>query len=263
MDTALGSSRTRSARMVAILRLLNLHQKLPLAVLAGELKASEATIRRDVAVLASQGLLVRTHGGARNAQGLHEIPERLRRGINELAKSRIATATAMAIAPCRQTVGLTGGTTTARVLAALADRDDLTIITNSLSIGMDAAGQGQSRVLIVGGVLRSTSRELVGPLAEATLRLVSMSTAIVGADGVSSVGGVTTHDDNEARINHTMMERAERVIVVVDSSKIGHIMLSKMSDLCEVDLLITDSDAPAGEVSRIRETGVDVLLAPL
>ncbi len=260
MNTAPGSSHTRSTRMVAVLRLLDMHRQLPLAVLAEELNASEATIRRDVAVLASQGLLVRTHGGARTSQGRHEIPERLRSGINERPKSRIAIAAAMTIPQGRQTIGLTGGTTTARVLGALAERDDLTIITNSLSIGMDAAEQRQARVLIVGGVLRSDSRELVGPLAEATLRLVSMSTAIVGADGVSSVGGVTTHDDNEARTNHTMIERAERVVVVADSSKISRITLSTVCDLCEVDLLITDSNAPAAEVSRIREAGVEVLV---
>ena len=117
---------------------------------------------------------------------------------------------------------------------------------------------GQARVLIAGGVLRSNSLELVGSLAEATLRLVNVGTAIVGADGISSVGGLTTHDDVEARTNHTMIERAQRVIVVVDASKVGHVTLSKMGDLSEIDILITDADASAEELERIRDAGVEV-----
>ncbi|RMB59046.1 DeoR/GlpR family DNA-binding transcription regulator [Tessaracoccus antarcticus] len=248
--------------MVALLALLNDRGQLPLSFLATELNASEATIRRDVAVLASQGLLDRTHGGARPAKGRHELPERLRGSRNPDAKTRIAIAAARMIPEGKHAIGLTGGTTAASVLRALAHRDDLTIITNSLTIGMEAAAQGQARVLIAGGVLRSNSLELVGSLAEATLRLVNVGTAIVGADGISSVGGLTTHDDIEARTNHTMIERAQRVICVADSSKIGHVTLSKMGDLSEIDVLITDAGAPADEIARIREAGVEVHVLP-
>lgn len=262
MNAAATPSHKRSDRMVALLALLNSKGQLPLSYLAQELRASEATIRRDVAVLAAQGLLDRTHGGARPAKGTHELPERLRGSRNQGAKTRIAAAAAQMIPDGKHAIGLTGGTTAAGVLRALAHRDDLTIITNSLSIGMEAAEQGQARVLIAGGVLRPNSLELVGSLAEATLRLVNVGTAIIGADGISSVGGLTTHDDIEARTNHTMIERAQRVIVVVDSSKVGHVTLSKMGDLSEVDILITDADATPAEVERVRDAGVEVHVVP-
>ncbi len=263
MNVAATPSHKRSDRMVALLALLNAQGQLPLSYLSKQLSASEATIRRDVAVLASQGLLERTHGGARPAKGTRELPERLRGSRNLGAKSRIATAAAHMIPEGKHAIALTGGTTAAGVLRALAHRDDLTIITNSLSIGMEAAEQGQARVLIAGGVLRPNSLELVGSLAVATLRLVNVGTAIIGADGVSSVGGLTTHDDIEARTNHTMIERADRVIVVVDSSKVGNVTLSKMGDLSEIDVLVTDSGAQPQEIARIRDAGVDVHILPL
>lgn len=255
-------SHKRSDRMVALLAMLNEHGQMPLSRLAEELNASEATIRRDVAVLAAQGLLDRTHGGARPAKGIRELPVRLRDGRNQMAKSRIAVAAAYLIPEGKHAIGLTGGTTAAEVLRALQHRQDLTIITNSLSIGMEAAEQGQARVLIAGGVLRSNSLELVGSLAEATLRLVNVGTAIVGADGVSSIGGLTTHDETEARTNHTMIERAQRVIAVADSSKLGNVTLAKMADLSEIDILVTDTGAPADELARIRDAGVQVHLVP-
>ena len=262
MNAAGTHSHKRSDRMLAMLALLQENGQMSLSTLATELGTSEATIRRDVAVLASQGLLDRTHGGARPIQGSRELPVRLRDGRNQAAKSRIAAA-AKLVPEGKHAIGLSGGTTAAEVLRALHHRTDLTIITNSLSIGLEAAEQGQGRVLIAGGVLRSNSLELVGSLAEATLRLVNVGTALVGADGLSSSGGLTTHDDIEARTNHTMIERAQRVIAVADASKIGHVTLAKMADLSEIDVLVTDSNAPEDELARIRDLGVEVVIVPV
>lgn len=255
-------SHKRSDRMVRLLALLDENGQMPLSTLALTFQVSEATIRRDVAILDKQGLLDRTHGGARPVQGNRELPVRLRNARNLDAKSHIAEAAVALIPEGKHAIALTGGTTTAEAVHALANRDDLTIITNSITIGMRAAEEGQSRVLIAGGVLRSNSLELVGQLAEATLRLVNIGTALVGADGISSAGGLTTHDDTEARTNHQMIERAQRVIALVDSSKIGVITLAKMAELSEIDVLITDDAAPPEELDRIRKAGVEVKVVP-
>ncbi len=251
-------SHKRSDRMVALLALLNEQGHLPLSQLAESLGASAATIRRDVALLASQGLLERTHGGARPIKGNRELPVRLRDGRNQKAKRRIGRAVAALIPSGKHAIGLTGGTTTAEVLRALEHRDDLTIITNSISIGLEAADQGQARVLIAGGVLRPSSLELVGSLAESTMKLVNVGTAVVGVDGISIEGGLTTHDEVEARTNHMMIERAQRVIVAVDSSKLGNVTLAKMADLREIHVLVTDSKADGKLLEGFRNVGIDV-----
>lgn len=251
-------SHKRSDRMVALLAMLNDRGPLPLSLLAHELGASAATIRRDVAVLAAQGLLDRTHGGARPAKGNRELPVRLRDGRNQEAKRRIARAVAELIPHGKHAIGLTGGTTTAEVLRALHDRNDLTIITNSISIGLEAAEQGQARVLIAGGVLRPSSLELVGSLAEQTMKMVNVGTAVVGVDGLTAAEGLTTHDEIEARTNYAMIERSQRVIVAVDSSKVGRPTLAKMADISEVHVVVTDSGAPADELQRLRDAGVEV-----
>lgn len=261
MNTS-GTSTRRSTRLVELLAQLNNRGETALSDLARELKASEATIRRDVAMLAEQGLLVRTHGGARPVSGLTELPVQLRGGRNRLAKQRIARRAAEEIPRGRHAMALTGGTTAVEVLRALHHRHDLTIITNSITIALEAANQGQSRVLIAGGVLRTSSMELVGSLTENTFKHINVATAIVGTDGISVGGGVTTHDDIEARTNHTMIERAQRVIVVADSSKVGRVTLAKLATLSEVDLLITDDGADPDEVARIRRSGVQVEMVP-
>ena len=251
-------SHKRSDRMVELLALLNEKGHLSLSSLAEALDASAATIRRDVAVLAAQGLLERTHGGARPAKDNHELPVRLRDGRHQEAKRRIAAHVASLIPQGKHAIGLTGGTTTAEVLRALRHSDNLTSLTNSLSIGLEAAEQGQGRVLIAGGVLRPSSLELVGSLAESTFNHVNIGTAVVGADGLSADGGLTTHDEIEARTNAAMIARAQRVIAACDSSKIGATTLAKMIDLGDLDILVTDSDIAPDQLAAIRATGVDV-----
>ncbi|MFT3887050.1 MAG: DeoR/GlpR family DNA-binding transcription regulator [Arachnia sp.] len=249
--------------MVSLLALLNERGHLPLSYLADALGASAATIRRDVAVLEAQGLLERTHGGARPAKDNQELPVRLRDGRNQQAKRRIAAHVASLIPQGKHSIGLTGGTTTAEVLRALRHRKDLTIITNSLSIGLEAAEQGQGRVLIAGGVLRPSSLELVGSLAESTMKLVNVGTAVIGTDGLTLDGGLTTHDDIEARTNHALIERAQRVIVACDSSKIGAPTLAKMADVSDVDVLVTDSDVDPAHLAAIKALGVEVHVVEL
>lgn len=253
------TSTKRSDRMVELLSRLNAAGEVSLADLAKALRASEATIRRDVAVLAQQGLLIRTHGGARPVGGLTELPVNLRDGRNRQAKQRIARRAAELIPAGRHAMALTGGTTAAEVLRALDHRHDLTIITNSITIALEAAQQGQSRVLIAGGVLRTSSMELVGSLTESTFRQINVATAIVGTDGISAEGGVTTHDDIESKTNHSMIERAQRVIVVADGSKVGQKALAQLASINEVHVLITDSTADPAALASIQRAGVEVI----
>ncbi|MGA4668253.1 DeoR/GlpR family DNA-binding transcription regulator [Propionibacteriaceae bacterium Y1923] len=246
--------------MVRLLQLVAERGDVQLRDLAGELNASAATIRRDVGTLAEQGLLIRTHGGASARPTGGELPVNLRGGRNQQAKRTIARAAVEQIPLGRHAVAMTGGTTTTEVLRALDRRGDLTIVTNSVGLAIEAAGHGQNRVLIAGGILRATSLELVGSLAESTFRQINVGTAIVGCDGISVQGGLTTHDDVEASTNHSMIERAQRVICVADGSKIGVATLARLAELSEVDLLITDATADAAELGRIRAAGVEVVV---
>lgn len=252
------TSSRRSERMVALLSILRDREEIQLRELAQLLGASAATIRRDVAALADQGLLVRTHGGARSAGVGAELPVNLRDGRHRAAKAAIARAVVSELPVGKHAISLTGGTTTAEVLRALHHRHDLTIVTNSVGIALEAAHQGQQRVLIAGGILRPSSLELVGSLAEATFKQINVGTAIIGCDGLSVDGGLTTHDGVEAATNHTMLQRASRIVAAVDGSKIGKVTLARMADVTDIDLVVTDESADAEEIERIRARGVQV-----
>lgn len=257
----LGSSPKRSRRMADILDAIVERGEVALADLAETFSTSPATMRRDLTVLADQGLIVRTHGGAKASGTIPEMPVALRDTRFQEAKRRIARAAAARIPRERYAVALSGGTTTAGVARELANHVDLTIVTNSLSIASLVSAHPRLKVVMTGGILRPQSLELVGVLAEGTFTAINVGTAILGADGVSAAAGITTHDETEARTNHAMVAKAQRTIVVADGSKIGHAALAQMASAPEVDVLITDDSADSGELARLRALGVEVVLA--
>ncbi|HEY0188131.1 MAG TPA: DeoR/GlpR family DNA-binding transcription regulator [Cellulomonas sp.] len=258
----LATSRKRSDRMLAVLTLLEHGETVGLAHLTETLGVSAATVRRDLADLEEQGLLVRTHGGARAVDARAEVPVRLRDTRYREAKQGIARRVALMIPTGPYSVALSGGSTTAEVARVLATRPDLAIVTNALTTAMQLVSRPNLKVIITGGVLRSSSYEAVGVIAENTFNAVNVGTAVLGTDGISAAGGATTHDDTEARTNHTMVTHAQRVIVAADGSKVGRVTLAKMADLSEVHVLVTDSSADPEALEQIRAAGVEVVVVP-
>jgi DeoR family transcriptional regulator of aga operon len=248
--------------MLAVLAMLDGGEQVTLTDLTRSLGVSPATIRRDLADLEDQSLLVRTHGGARAFASAPraEVPVRLRDSQFREAKQRIARRAAELIPHGPYSVAISGGTTTAEVAKVLATRPDLAIVTNALTTAMEIASRPNLKVIMTGGVVRSNSFEAVGVIAENTFNAINVSTAILGTDGISAAGGATTHDETEARTNNAMVCHAQRVVVVADGSKVGRVTLAKMADLSQVHVLVTDASADPDELARIVAAGVEVLI---
>ncbi len=245
----------RAERLESILEQLSNDGSVAVSELTGRLDASAATIRRDLELLEQQKLLSRTHGGAIGNGTLYELPVRYRGGQHAAEKRRIAAAAAARVGDAR-TVGLSGGTTTTEVARQLRDRE-LTVVTNAVNIASELVVAPTIRLVVTGGVARSQSYELIGPLADATLASINLDLLFIGVDGAAA-GGMTTHDEIEAHTDRRMVERARRVIVVCDSSKIGRAALSVICAAADVDVLITDTGAPSEDVAALGAEGIEV-----
>jgi DeoR family transcriptional regulator, aga operon transcriptional repressor len=156
-------------------------------------------------------------------------------------------------------VGLTGGTTATELARVLADRRQLTIVTNALNIASELAIRPDLKLVVTGGVARSQSYELSGPIAEAALNGLNLDVAFIGVDGIEAKAGCTTYQEIEAHTNTVMIEQAKRVIVIADSSKIGRVAFARMCTLPQVDELITNRNgADRAEVRKLTDVGVRV-----
>ena len=249
---------SRTDRFGRILELLARDGSVSVGALASDMGVSEATVRRDLQILGEQRLLERSHGGAVAHGTAHELPVRYRTGRSE-EKQRIARAAGELVAE-GTSVGLTGGTTTTEVARALATRHDVTVVTNALNIAVELAVRPNLKLIVTGGVARSASYELVGPLADGTLQGIYVDLAIVGVDGIDAARGLTTQNEVEAATNRALIARAGRTVVVADASKLGRVAFAYIASLEQVDELLTNDDADAAEVERLREAGLRVTL---
>ena len=241
-------------RFSAILEQLASSGSTSVEELSKRLGVSGATIRRDLAQLGEQRLLTRTHGGAVVQTVSYELPVRYRTERHSEQKRRIAAAAA-SLVPEGGVVGITGGTTTTEAARMLADRQDLTVVTNALNIAAELAVRPNLSLIVTGGTARSASFELVGPMAEQTLAGYHLDLALIGVDGIEASAGCTTHDDTEARTNAALIKRARRAVVLADGTKLGRVAFATICELAEVDVLITYETGDEAELAMLRAAG--------
>uniref|UniRef100_A0AAU2UY87 DeoR/GlpR family DNA-binding transcription regulator n=1 Tax=Streptomyces sp. NBC_00003 TaxID=2903608 RepID=A0AAU2UY87_9ACTN len=256
---------SRDARWQALLELLVEQGRLDVDEAATTLGVSAATIRRDFDQLAEQQMLVRTRGGALVHGVSYELPLRYKTARQASEKQRIAKAVADLVAP-GEAVGLTGGTTTTEVARALAVRPELatgspalTIVTNALNIANELAVRPQFKIVVTGGVARPQSYELTGPLAGGVLNQITMDVAVLGVGAFDVTHGASAHDEDEAGINRLLCERAERVVVAADSTKLGKRTFARICATSQVGTLVTDTAVSEEMVAAFSEAGVTVL----
>ncbi|HZR48070.1 MAG TPA: DeoR/GlpR family DNA-binding transcription regulator [Streptosporangiaceae bacterium] len=252
-------------RLTGLLELLTQRGKLDIDEVAVELGVSAATIRRDFDHLAQQQLLTRTRGGAVSNSVSYDLPLRYKTSKNVDEKQRIGAAAAALVR--RGTIlGLTGGTTSTEVARAITARGSLqimdgepavTIVTNAVNIANELTVRPQVKIVMTGGVARPQSYELIGPLAQQTLENLTLDMAILGVNGIDPAYGASADNEGEAGINAMMAARARQVVVVADSSKLGHRAFARICPISDVDVLITDTSAADAAVAEFEKAGVD------
>ncbi|WP_299538546.1 DeoR/GlpR family DNA-binding transcription regulator [uncultured Streptomyces sp.] len=263
---------SRDARWDALLELVGKHGRVEVEDAATALDVSAATIRRDLDQLAEQQLLTRTRGGAVAHGVAYELALRYKTGRRAPEKRAIGRAAAELIAP-GDVVGLTGGTTVTEVARALAVRADivgeagaaggrpaLTVVTNALNIAGELTIRPQIKMVVTGGVARPQSYELTGPLADAVLRDIALDTAVLGVNALDVVTGAYVHHEGEAGTNRLLAERARRVVVAADSTKIGARAFARVCALDRVDVLVTDAGIGDRAAELLAERGVEVVV---
>jgi DeoR family fructose operon transcriptional repressor len=242
---------------------MELHRVARNSELCDLLQVSEATIRRDLEVLESRGLLERTHGGAIWTLRLPLEPVyALSAGVRQAEKRAIGRAAA-AMVTDGETVFVNSGTTTTEVMRSLAARDDLsrlTLVTTNVTGTLEARHPGFD-VILLGGLFRPQSNAVVGSFARRSLSRVYATRTFVGADGISLKAGITTPISAEADIARQMVERTRgQVIVVADHSKWGVVSNFEMAAIDDIGVLVSDEGFPRRAQADLEQRGVRVIL---
>jgi DeoR/GlpR family transcriptional regulator of sugar metabolism len=224
--------------------------QLSVAELAGLTGASEMTIRRDLEVLADQGVLERYRGGASSLLLRGEEPPF---GLRELerpdAKRRIAAEVAGLIAD-GESVVLDSGTTCLEVARVLAERR-LTVVPLSLHAANALTGAPRLKLLLPGGEPRPGELALTGPLTEASLASLRFDTAVIGCCGLNAANGLTAYDLADAAVKRAAIASA-------DTAKFSRTALAFVAPASALDAVVTEEGAPDEETGALAAAGVTV-----
>jgi len=240
-----------------LLAALEQHRSLSVADAAEHLNTTQITIRRDLALLASQGLVVRTHGGA-VLPGLTKHPVAFARKADlHLAQKEHICRLAAAHVTEGDFIYLDCGSTTFG-LCALIRHLKIRVLTNSLPVLSELAGSAV-QLVVVGGEVDRERQAMHGATAVDYLARYAVDKAFVGTYGLSVQRGLSANSEQEATITRAAMAAARHVFLLCDSSKLEQDKYLQFAPLTAIGTLITDPQAPPEVLARYRESGVPVL----
>ena len=248
-------------RQKQILSLLTRQQRLSVAEIVAQFAISEATARRDLESLASQGKVQRVHGGVIAVeQAPPELPilERESEQLDE--KIRIARAASELVSD-RETIFLGSGSTVLEVARHLRNRRNLTVITNSLPVLNTLVGINGITVISLGGMLRDSELSFIGHITEQALMEVRADKVIMGTRGVSLEHGLTNDYLQETLTDRAILKIGRKVIIVADHTKVNRVATALLAHLDSMQTFVTDAKADKKFIQVLKKNGIEVIVA--
>jgi len=247
---------TRQSEILSFLRAA--HREFRVEELAGVLRVSPLTIRRDLQVLAGRGAILRTHGGCR-AVGRAALESEYHQKVahNFDLKRAIARAAAEQVSP-GDTLVINDGSTTFHLAAELRTRGSLTIYTNSLAMISELSEAPEITIYILGGRYNRELYSLQGSFTELILESCHADVAFIGADAVTDDGKCMADSPEEAGLTRSMLRTGRRKILLADHTKCRASGYFAYGSLQDYDLWITTAGVPP-DVLKGFQALVDII----
>lgn len=236
-----------------------------IAEICSRFNVSDMTARRDLNELDRQGLLRRVHGGAIANLGRSYEPSFQTRSVKKQEEKKAIGLKAAELIFDGDSIALDVGTTTLEIVPGLRGKRNLTIITSCLQIAAKIVDQisleVDARLIITGGIVRPRELSMVGHIPEQVYQDLHVDKAFIGIGGISLEEGLTEYNIEDAQIKRMLMRNAREKIVVADGAKFGVTTFTSVAPLNAVDKIVTDGSAPPEILEKVREHGVEVILA--
>lgn len=241
------------SRKDKILELLASKGKVRVTELSELFGVSEVTVRMDLADLEARGLLSRVHGGAMSSyKTYHNMSLQQRLGANHEKKAAIASRAAEMVED-HDTVMFNSGTTTLLTFRMLNPNLNLSIVTNSIAIALEAGANPNFNVVLLGGDVNAKYQFTCGSDAAEQIKRYHADKLVLSVDGVDTENGFSTYYDKEVALDRLMLENSSMHIIAADYTKIGRTTFAKISDIDVADYIITNKNASEEDKLILRE----------
>jgi len=249
-------------RRFRISEILSRERSVTAADLIRMLGVTAATIRRDLAALEKEGVLVRSHGGAvSRTSSTNFQPSYEALGRSHRAEKQAIAREAERLILDGETVFLEGSTTVYELARRLLHRNRLTVITNSPPIVEQFQRSQHVSVISTGGELQKDVFYLSGVWAQRALSEIRVDKAVLGVSAIDPSYGISTASQAEAQIKKMILKAARVSIALADHSKFGNQGFAYVGPTTDIDVLVTDSATDPQYLGPIREAGVELILA--
>lgn len=247
-----------------ILSLLEAEGAVRVTALARELGVTDETIRRDLDLLSQKGVLRRTHGGALRGEVLSVDPAlTVRRQTNAHAKQAIAThamrlLSDKAFFESHDRVLALDASSSAIELARRLPDCSMTVLTNGIETARALASHTNVRVFVTGGEYDSASACFVGPIAHTIFKQFAVDAACISCRAVDAERGCSESEPSHAAYKRAMVDAAEQVMLLIDSSKVGCRAVSFFLGLQEIDEIVTNASLSDERYAFLERSGAKV-----
>ena len=247
-------------RQRQILSLLTQQGRLSVAEIVSQFSISEATARRDLESLASQGKAQRVHGGVIAVEQAPPESPILEREREQSEEKILIGHAAASLVGNHETVFLGSGTTVLEVARNLRNHKNLTVITNSLPVLNILAGRKEITVISLGGMLRTSELSFIGHITEQALMEVRADKVFMGTRGVSLEHGLTNDYLQETLTDRAIIKSGREVIIVADHTKVNRVSTALLAPLASMQTFVTDSQADKKFVQALKKQGIHVIV---
>lgn len=245
-------------RRKKIIDLAHQDKKVLVSDLSKMFDVTEETIRRDLEKLEKDGIVSRTYGGAMlNRHTNEDLPFTTRNALNTDMKRQLALQ-ALDLINDGDTLMVDPSSTSFEFLKLLTNKNNLTVITNSINILQEFSSSGM-HIISTGGSLRPRSLSLVGPVAQATLQRYNVDKAIISCKGLDLDRGITESNEPECELKKYMLGQCDKVILLADHTKFDKTAFSGLAELERIDYLITDRKPNEKWLRRLSEVGIELI----
>lgn len=246
-------------RRNAILEKLQAERRVVVSELSTLYDVSEETIRRDLEKLENEGYAIKSYGGAVLNEDISlDLPFNIRKNTNVVGKQKIAELIGDMIHDGEH-IFLDASSTAVAIAKAIKNKNDITIITNSLEIAIELSDVPNCKVISTGGFVVGRSFALVGQMTDKAINSYYVDRTIVSSKGLDVHGGITDSDERLANNKKSMLDAGKIKVLAIDSSKFNQISFAKIGDIRDISIVVTDKKPEKEWLLKFAEYGVECI----
>jgi len=247
-------------RKEKIIQMLEKNGNVKVSDLTRLFNVSLQTIRRDLEVLESEGLIKKVYGGAiLKRKRIQDFTHSVREKQSLAEKDEIAEI-ALKLIEEGDSIALNDSTTNLAIAKKIKKKfKNLTIISNSLLIVSELSNVEGFNIILAGGILNVKEQAFFGEITERILDEFIIDKAFIAVSGFSLQTGITDYPLEEVQLQKKLLEISQRAVIIADSSKLESTSLIKVRDAADVDLLVTDSNITPEIKKSYEEAGIHII----